>query len=134
MELNGGKQRDCMTALLVDNPQNKFSKNMKKAVGVLNPLSSQKARTKNQWKELIKNRTHRYKHIEGVSKSTANRFIEDLQDKGYLIESGEKLGSNRPYTKYKIDKSQIISDILESESYMREYPLWRHLINKAGDF
>lgn len=134
MELNGGKRRDCMTVLLVDNPHNKFSKNIKKVAGKFNPITSQEAKTKNRWKEIIVNRTERFDFLETVSESTANRFIENLKDEGYLIEDGEKLGSNRPYTTFRIDKKAIRKDLIESESYIREYPLWRHLISKAGDF
>lgn len=70
----------------------------------------------------------------GYTERTAYSFLAKLDDHDILVQTGKEPTASGPKPVFKLDRKQLYEEIKDSEWYQRKRELWRHLLNKYGDF
>lgn len=69
-----------------------------------------------------------------TSKRTAYDFLGKLTDHDVLVETGKRPGPSKPEQLYRIDRSQLLTELKETDWYQQRVDLWRYLLDSLGDF
>jgi len=69
-----------------------------------------------------------------TSRRTAYSFLSKLDDHGILEQTKKEPGPSKPEIYYQVDRSQLHTEVKQSDWYQDRLELWRYMLEQFGDF